>query len=179
LRDQQLSDHHSLKTQSVCQWLCLNSSLRDQQLIDHHSRLKSKCQWLELGLTFDKSAATGWHRQLIGTFLPIVGGAIKQLPWHWDGPVPVRAKTTLWLSRVTLVNHFCSLASLAHLSRKSHQIACSWRPGCNLYHLIQMRHDQSSINKIQKCVLDSCRVFGGWRTNTSHLSRKGHQIACS
>ncbi len=49
---------------------------------------------------------------------------------------------------------------------KSHRIACSWRPGCNLYNLI--RHHESSLNRIQKC-LTAVGIFC-WGMKNEHLS---------
>ncbi len=129
-----------LKTQeNVDEWN-LNLVMRNQRLIEHYSTLVNvlmietwnhlweisnslittqdsrECQWLGLGLTFEKSAAAWRHCQLLGTFLLTVGGTqpilclgIGMNTQH--GPVPVWAKTTLWHSCVTLVDYFCSLAS--------------------------------------------------------------------
>ncbi len=74
-----------------------------------------------------------------------------------------------------LSGSFCGGVKNEHLSsvgETSHRIAYNWRPGCSLYDLIQMRHDQSSVNNIQKC-LTAVRVFfvEGWKMNTSHPSR--------
>ena len=122
-----------LKTQENVDDWDLDLVMRNQRLIEHYSTLKNllmietwnhlweisnslittqdsrKCRWLGLRLTFEKSAAAWWHRQLLGTFLPTVGGTqpilclgIGMITQH--GPVPVWAKTTLWHSRVTLVD---------------------------------------------------------------------------
>ncbi len=57
----------------------------------------------------------------------------------------------------------------SHLSRKSHRIAYNWWPGCSLYDLILMRHQQSSINKVNSAWQLSGIFVEGWRT---HLSRE-------
>ena len=48
----------------------------------------------------------------------------------------------------------------SHLSRESHQITWSWRPGCNFEKLIQMRHAQSTLKTFQECKAQHVFVEG-------------------
>ncbi len=143
-----------LKTQENVDDWDLESSLRDQQLIDHHSRLKIMSMigtWAhlwEISSCLMTPPASGHLPTDCGRHLA------NPLPWHWHEH-PAWTSTCMGKGNtVAFMRNTCGLLWQLgkHLVSQCQQIAYSWRPGRNLWKLIQAKHDQSLLSKFKKCL---------------------------
>ncbi len=154
----------------------MNPTSKEHQLVEDHSWLT--ILWVTGKWSSFERSATHWsplkRMSMIGTWThvweinsclmtPPASGHLptdcgrhlaNPLPWHclehpaWTSTCMGKGNT------VAFMRNTCALLWQLgkHLVSQCQQIAYSWGPGRNLWNLIQAKHDQSSLNKIQKCL---------------------------